>query len=288
MQVHATNLESPRAIEAQLDHDRDALSAALEALRNRFSLDGLLSDGTSLIKANSGPYTHAIDAAIRANPVALTLTAVGLAWLILGRRNITEPEPPSLAGTRFEAEARWEDEGGPVAALPQTDALWIEEADLLRLRATGLFTRINNALRHNLAPAGELAKHQTDITAALAKDLRRVMARGLDTLTGNALSAAIAAREHAYSLRLAATKAATQALGENPVAAGVGLAAAGATLAALLPQSALENKILGLPRDRLLATAKIALNDERHRISQSVERVAQALIVGQKAKNETH
>ena len=283
MQHHANSIRSqpdpdnPREIEAQLDQDRDALSAALETLRQRFSFDGLWTDGAALIKTNAGPYTQALDAAVRANPLAVGLTAVGLAWLIIGRRGLTEVDPSTLAGTRFEAEARWEDEGGPVAELPETDALWIEEADRLQLRASGMIARINAAVRDNLAPAADLARHRADVVASLAKDLRRVMARGLDSLTDSARNAALATRERAYTARVAVANAGADTVRANPVVAGLALAAAGATVAAMLPKTAFENHVLGTPRDRLISDAKRVLQDERQRVAKSVERVAQAL-----------
>ncbi|WP_309663733.1 DUF3618 domain-containing protein [Tabrizicola sp.] len=277
MQHHATIPDNPRQIEAQLDQDRDALSAALEALRQRFSPDSLWSDGAALVKANAGPYTQALDAAVRANPVALALTAIGLAWLILGRRSSSASNASPLAGTRFEAEARWEDDGGPVAPLPETDALWMEEADRLRQRADAIFARITTASRDNLAPSAVLAGHRADVAAALARDIRRVMARGLENLTGSARDAALAARERAYLMRIAAAKAGAEAVRDNPVVAGMALAAAGATVAALLPQSAFENQVLGAPRDRLVGDVKRVLQDERQLLAKSVERVAKAL-----------
>lgn len=265
-------------IEAQLDQDRDALSAALEALRNRFSADSLWADGASLIRTNAVPYTQALDAAVRANPVAIALTAVGLAWLILGRRGQNDPDPSPLAGTRFEAEARWEDEGGPVSELPETDAQWMEEADKLRLRASGMIAQINAAVRQNLAPAADLAKSRADVVASLAKDVRRVMARGLDGVTGRARDTALAARERAYLLRIAAGKVGAETVRDNPVVAGLALAAAGATVAALLPRSAFEDQVLGSPRDQLVGKAKRVLQDERQRVARAVRGVGQALV----------
>ena len=269
--------QNPRHIEAQLDRDRDALSAALEALRDRFSPDNLWSDGQALLKANAGPYTQALDTAVRANPVALALAAVGVAWLVLGRRGLPEGDNSVLAGTRFEAEARWEDEGGPVCDLPDADALWMEKADRLRLRADGLIGRINAALRDGLASANALTQNRRDVMASLALDIRRVMATGLEGLTGSARDAAMAARERAYVMRIAAGKAGAATVRNNPVVTGVALAAAGAAVAVMLPRSALENRLLGLPRDQLVRDAKCALQDERQRIARSVARLAQAL-----------
>ena len=268
--------KTPRQIEAQLDQDRDALSASMNMLRQRFSLDGLWSDGVSLLKANTGSYTQALDAAVRANPLALSVTAIGLAWLILGRRT-AQPDPSALAGTRFEAESRWEDEGGPVSELPETDAVWMKDADALRRRADGLIARINTAVRDNLAPAAELAKSRADVVASLAKDVRRVMSRGLESLSESARDAALAARERSYTLRISATKAGAEAVRDNPFTSGIALAVAGATVAALLPQSASENQILAAPRDRLVKDAKRILQDERQRVAKSLSNVAQTL-----------
>lgn len=277
MQHQSIANSNARQIEAQLDQDRDALLVSLETLRKRFSIDSLWSEGASLIKANAGPYTQALDTAVRANPVALAVTGIGLAWLILGRRVAVEVDTSPLAGTRYEAEARWEDEGGPVSDLPETDALWMEEADRLRRRATGMIAHINSALQDNLAPAADLAKNRVDIVAALAKDVRRAMARGLENLTGSARDAALSARERAYTAHISAVKAGVGTVRDNPVVAGLALVAAGAVVAALLPQSALENQILGSPRDRLIHNAKTVLQDERRRIAKSVDRIAQTL-----------
>lgn len=276
MQHRTLRPESPREIEAQLDQDRDALSASLDALRDRFSLNSMWEDGASLLKNNAGPYTQVLDKAVRANPVALALTAVGVAWLVLGRRGTPSVEQaPALAGTRFEAESRWEDEGGPVSDLPETDARWMEDADRLRLRADGMITKINAALRSGLAPAAVLAKSRADVVAALAKDIRRVMSNGLESLGASARDAALATRERSYLMRITAADAGAGAVRDNPVVAGAALAAAGAAVAMLLPRSDFEDHLLGVPRDRLLKDAKRALKDERQRVANSVQRVAQ-------------
>lgn len=283
MQQHLRHADTPGQIEAQLDQDRDALAESLHALRSRLSLEGLWSDGATLVKANAAPYTQALDAAIRANPVALAVTAVGLAWLILGRRKSPEGDPSSLAGTRFEAETRWEDEGGPVsdlpmADLPETDAAWMQEADTLRLRAAAMIARINTAVRDNLAPAADLAKIRSDVVVSLAKDIRRVMAKGLDTVSGGARDKILAGREQAYLMRISATKVGAETVRDNPVVAGLALAVAGATVAALLPRSAFENQVFGTPRDQVVGEAKRVLKDERQRVSNFVQGLSQALL----------
>ena len=278
MQHQTIAPETPRQIEAQLEHDREALMTSVDALWNRLSLDRLWTDGASLIKANAGPYTQALDAAVRANPMGLALTAVGLAWLILGRRNEDGNDAPGPVETKLDAERHLKNDGGHMSGLPSTDAEWMEEADRLRTRASKMMSQINTAVRDNKAPAAELAKSRSDVAASLTKDVRRIMARGLEGVTGTARDAAIAGRERAYMMRIAAAKVGGETVRDNPLVAGIALAAAGATVAALLPRSAFEDHILGAPRDRLVGETKRVLKEERQRVAQSVRHAAQALM----------
>ena len=274
--------ETPHQIEKRLDDDRKALSSALSALGAKFTPDALWEGGLSLIKTNSGPYTRAVDHAIRGNPMAVALTAVGLAWLILGRRQHGTGDDIPLPGTHVEAVARWEDEGGPVTETltetPGTDDLWIGDADRLRNRANALITQIDTALRKNTAPAAELFRHRNDVIVSLTKDVRRVMARGMEHLTDDARGLALSGRERAYQAHVQTPKANPVPRRDMSLTTAAAFAAAGATLAALLPRSAVENHALGAPRDQLVDSVRDALRDERQRLARSVQRIAQSLL----------
>ena len=275
---HSGTPQTPSQIEARLERDRDALSSSLNALRDRLTLDSLWKDGVALVTQNGGSYAQSLDAAVRANPLALAVAGVGVAWLIFGRRSDTPPASPPLAGTRFEAVTRWEDEGGPVAAPANPDDAWMEEADKLRDKAAKMLKDIDKAARRHLAPAADLARSRGDIMAALTSDVRHSMARGLDGLTGHARDAAMTARERAYDLRLRTAKVGIDAVQERPIAAGAVLAAAGATVAMLLPQSTAENRVLGAPRDQIMHEIGRVLHAEQRRVSASVERAAKAVL----------
>lgn len=281
-----------RQIEDLLDADRRDLTASLTALRDRLSVDALWAGGVSLAKANVQPYTKAVDAAVRANPAAVALTGIGLAWLILGRRGRPEAGPAIRPGSLHEAVQRWEDEGGPVAETTEpreerwgedemnddwVNEDWVNEADRLRSRAGDLLARINAAARDRLAPAADLARHRAEVVAALTQDLRHVMGRGLGRLTGSAREGAMVARERAYELRVRASTAGAQTIRANPVLAGTALAAGGAILAALLPGSAFERRVFGAPRDRVLAEVQQFLRGERQRIAASFNQMASRL-----------
>jgi hypothetical protein len=270
--------ETPRQIEARLEDDRKMLASALNALGAKFTPDALWSNGMSLIKANSASYTHALDRAIRANPFAVALTAVGVAWLVLGRRTSPSTDGIPLPGTHTEAVARWEDEGGPVTEnlddTPGSDAGWIAEADGLRARAAALTARIDAASRKSSAPLAQLAVHRADVMAALTQDVRRVMARGLDHLSGDARRLALDRRERTYTAHAQRPAGAARPIRDRPLSTGVVFVAAGATLAALLPQSPAENDAFGAPRDHLFD----ALRHERDHLAHAVQRIAQTLL----------
>jgi hypothetical protein len=274
--------ETPRQIEARLEQDRKVLTSALHALGAKFTPDALWSNGLSLVKANSASYTQALDRAIRANPFAVALTAVGLAWLILGRRTSPPTDGLPLPGTHTEAVARWEDEGGPVteslADTPGPDDGWIAEADRLRARAAELTARIDAASRQSMGLAAQLALHRADVFAALTQDIRRVMIRGLDHLTDDARRLALDGRERTYMAHVQRPAGNAKPIRARPLSSGAVLLAAGATLAALLPQSPAENDAFGAPRDHLFDAVRHALRDERDHLAHAVQRIAQTLL----------
>jgi hypothetical protein len=279
MDQHTNHTDGAVRIAAQLEQDRSALAASLDALRNRFSWDALLSDGTALLRQNAGPYTDAIDRAVRANPLAVGVAAVGIAWMILGRRDEGE-QAPALAGTRFEAISRWEDEGGPVATAPDADAdaVWIAETETLRARAAALLGRIEAAARDRLAPAAELAKRRADVLASLARDVARVIGSGLDGVSDGVRAQTIVTRAALYDARTRAADLAAAPVRANPALAGVVLAAAGAGLAMALPQTRMEHRVIGPVRDRVVDAARALVAQERLRLAAAVQGVSHELL----------
>ncbi len=278
METHDT--QTPDQIEAQLAQDRHAVAASLNALRDRLSLDALMQDGIGYLRQNTAGYTAAVDRAVRANPVALALTGIGIAWLVFGRA-ATDPTPAesALAGTRFEALSRWEDEGGPPAPIPEADAHWQAEADGLRARAATLLSQLDRAARDRLAPAADIARHRAEVLAALTADVRTALGRGLEHLTGSARDRALAAREAAYSARISLTRTGAQAVSDRPLMAGALMAAAGAALATALPGTRTENHLFGPTRDRLMDEARHILAAEQQAagaFAQSLAGVLQA------------
>lgn len=269
--------QSPDEIAATLERERQDLALSLDGLRNRLSADMLVGDAMGYAKANLGPYVRALDGAVRANPMAAVMAGVGLAWLVLGRKaGPSLPEPP-LAGTKYEALSRWEDEGGPPAPLPDPDTAWIGEADAVRARAARSLARIDAAARRRQRPAAELALDRARVLADLANATRSVMLRGLETLSTEARDRLLSLREEAYAARLAAVRQGSRLIEDRPLTAGAIGMAIGAAVGAALPRTETEDRLFGAERDRLMAMAHEALRHERRRVGHTVARLAETV-----------
>jgi ElaB/YqjD/DUF883 family membrane-anchored ribosome-binding protein len=276
MQQHEMTNRSADQIAAQLDRDRALLTDSIDQLRDRLSANALMGDAVAYAKSNVGQYAQALDGAVRAHPLAAAMAGIGLAWLVFGRRRATTDEATPLAGTKFEALSRWEDEGGPVAPLPdvQDDDSWIAEADALRNRALDALARIDAAAREKLRPLAEIVRERAEVLAELARSTKAAMLRGLEGMGTEPRDRILAVREKAYAARLAAVRQGTQLIEERPMVAGAIGMAIGAAVAAVLPTTETEDRVFGGERDRLLRHAQDALRDERARASGAAARLA--------------
>jgi hypothetical protein len=266
MQQHDGFSDDPDRIAAELAQERAALAGRIDDMRGRLTTDALLEDAMQFARDRIGPVTHAIDTAVRANPVAAAMTVAGLAWLVFERKTGQAQPTDALAGTPFEAMSRWEDEGGPVAPLPEVDVDWCAEADALRGRAHAALADLEAAARAHHRTAAEVAHERVAILSDLAANTRRSMAHGLESLSTAARERIIAARERAYTAHSAVAHKSASLIEAHPLLAGAMALAAGALVARSLPVSETENRVLGPERDRLFAEAQRLLQAERARL----------------------
>lgn len=247
-------------IERSLERDRLALAQSLVDLRERLAPAAMISEGKAALLAQArplaSPLVARLDSALRAQPVAATVAGVALAVLVFGRHRAKlaqDAASPVLAGTKFEALTRWEDEGGPPAPEPLVlEDDWLGEARSLRMKASALLSQIDHAARRGLAPAAALARHRADVLAALARDTTLAMGIGLEDLTDAARAKAMEARERMYLSRIVMAEKGRAVTTDHPVALGAVLAAAGAALAWMFPPTETEDRLLGETRDRML------------------------------------
>lgn len=277
-------------IEQALERDRQALAQALVALRHRLDPATLIAEGKAALMSQAQPLVSRVDGAVRAHPLAAAAAGVAIAALIFGRKATGNRETgdrhrpavtavtPVTAGTRFEALTRWEDEGGPPAPEPvDPEEDWLTEARGLRQNARQLLRQIDDAARRGLAPAAQLAKHRAEVMSALAVETRTALGRGLASLTDAARDQALLAREKVYLGRIVLAEKGREQVAEHPLLTGALVAAAGAALAFLFPQTETEDRLMGEARDRLLDDAIAAARTEAMKASELAQTLGSAL-----------
>lgn len=246
-----------RDIERSLERDRVALAQSVAALRERMKPANLMAEGKEALMAQATPLIAQVDSAVRNRPVVAAVAGLTAAALVLGRRAMTSDAEaatvvPAMAGTRYEALTRWEDEGGPPAPEPvDPEDAWLSEARSVRAKAKSLLAQIDDAAKRGLAPAADLARHRAEVVSAMAADTRIALGKGLGSLGEAARNKAVLAREQIYLSRIAVAEKGHEAVESRPLLVGAAVAAAGALVACLFPQTETENRLLGETRDRL-------------------------------------
>jgi hypothetical protein len=81
-----TDHRSPAEIEREIEEERAGLTGTLDELQHRFSFDRMTTEAGEFVRSQSGEIMHAVSRAVRENPMAVALTGVGIAWMILGSR----------------------------------------------------------------------------------------------------------------------------------------------------------------------------------------------------------
>lgn len=274
-----TRKTDPRDIEAELERDRASLASTLNELHDRVSIDNLAKEALGLIRTNASAYTKSIDGAIRANPMALALTGVGIAWLIFGGR--TRRDEPDRSDARRDGDSGHTMAEGRRA--PE-DAGWSDRIDDLRERASATLRSIERDARSRTDHLRDHAAERTKVLADFTVDMKRSLLDGLDGLSDAARERVVSARENAYATRLRIQRAARDGgreagrlIEEHPLVAGVVALALGAAIAAALPRTRAEDRAFGEDSDRLMRAANDLLKKERARLARVAEGVADEL-----------
>ena len=264
----STDIET---LESQLQRDRAQVAAAVAALKDHLSVDAMLVRGSMAARSQIAGAARAVGGTIRDNPIAAGLAVAGVAWLILGRKKPTEPEPP-LAGTKFESLTRWEDEGGPPSPEAEPDPHpaddWLEAARSLRARTVEALKKLEAAPKKALVPAAEALRARGIVMAAYSADLARTLGHGLGDLSGAARDRIIAAREAAVTAGAKTQDLAHGAVADRPLLSGLITALFGAALAAFLPLGTREKALLAPSADSLIDEARRLYDAERARIAE--------------------
>lgn len=78
---------SPEEIEREIERERAGLTDTLDDLQDRFSIEHVARQFSDQFREHGGDIGRSVSEAVKRNPVALALTGVGLAWLMMGDRS---------------------------------------------------------------------------------------------------------------------------------------------------------------------------------------------------------
>ncbi|NDW32744.1 DUF3618 domain-containing protein [Salipiger sp. PrR007] len=95
----------PSEIEREIDQERQALNASISELQNRFSPDEIFVQIGRHLQTHGRDMGQALSKSAKQNPIGLTLTAAGIAFLAFGR-SFDEEEDNRLAGDPLSRRVR--------------------------------------------------------------------------------------------------------------------------------------------------------------------------------------
>lgn len=82
-----SDTRSPEEIERDIERERAGLRDTLGDLQDKFSVETIARQFTDQFREHGGDIGRSVSDAVKRNPVALALTGVGLAWLMMGGRD---------------------------------------------------------------------------------------------------------------------------------------------------------------------------------------------------------
>ncbi|WDZ81869.1 DUF3618 domain-containing protein (plasmid) [Ensifer adhaerens] len=284
-----TDTHSPAELEREIDADRQRIEETLHAIQERMSPGELMDEFLDYVRRSGGAeFLKNLGGAMKANPIPVALTGVGLAWLLADPASrAPQTLPPdngadnyplaSVSGTLRRV--------GPVEANFGERYSHFADDNGSRFRA-----RTDTAGRragHFVDPTGTVYRGFADTAGRAITDIRdergnlfdeasgwasatwremKGAASGLsDTIAGTGRSVADGARDvgqaaHARGAQLNA--AILSNFRDQPLVGGALAFAIGAAIGAALPATALEDEVVGETadrvRDQLAATADAA------------------------------
>jgi hypothetical protein len=185
-----SDTRSPEAIEREIERERAGLASTLETIQDKFSVETIARQLTDQFSEHGGDIGRSVTDAVKRNPIALALTGVGLAWLMMGdsskRRNSDARDH-----TRSDDDSRYNrrSEGNGFQSSHPASGQNGQDAGAHRSNLT--YTR-GDGHSYNTP---SWAKSGTEHNADVVKSARDTAAHLGSTLSGAATSAAETAQD---------------------------------------------------------------------------------------------
>jgi hypothetical protein len=183
------------------------------------------------VRTVQGAGTGLMDT-IRRNPIPAAMAAIGVAWLWRSRSDQARMDG---SGPRGERSPYGHSPGYPAPA---------------RSAGPGVVGQAGQALGGAAEQAGQAVSEAADRAGSAVSQVQRDANRAVDDV----------ARHAATTTRQAQTQL-ERLFDDSPLVVGAAAVGAGALVAALLPNTAFEERLYGEPRDRLVDEAEAAAHE---------------------------
>lgn len=237
---------SPETLEREIDARRANIGSLVDALESKLSPGQLIDEALAYSKRNGGEFFGNLGTTVRANPVPMVLTGVGLLWLMMSQNR-----PPSAAdGASSHGSSVLGGLGESVSTMADslTDTFGNAKA---RVEETA------NRMKEKASHLGDKARGYSGNVSDMGAGVSDKVSAAGQRLNASAHDAGDALRRQGENLQ----SSLGYMLKEQPLAlAAIGIAL-GAAIGAALPATTRENQLMGRASDRMTDKAKSMASD---------------------------
>jgi hypothetical protein len=283
---------SSAEIERDIERERAELQDTLQEIRDRYSVEAITKQVGRQLQEHGGDIGRALMDQVKANPVPLALTGIGLVWLMAGSGSSASTGgngwrygSRELRGTDYDYRRN---EFGP-EVYDEDEYDWDEDRDgwqneygraeggsgmgsMASGAASGISSMASKA-RDMVSGSWFSVRSTTGRMTSSAGGMLERLYEGTQDMSEEARERVIAAREAAYEaqkqieeMMRRRSREMADLFSSQPLVVGALAMAAGAALGGLLPRTSMEDQTMGEERDRLLEEAERIYRQERSKL----------------------
>jgi hypothetical protein len=245
----AESEKSPETLEREIDARRANIGSLVDALESKLSPGQLIDEALAYSKRNGGEFFGNLGTTVRANPVPMVLTGVGLLWLMMSQNR-----PPSASNGPSMLDSL----GNSVRHMTDSVTDTFDNAKA-RVQQTA------NRMKEQASDLGDKAQDYSGSISEMGESVSDKVSAASGRLNATAHDASDALRRQGQNLQ----SSLSYMLKEQPLAlAAIGIAL-GAAVGAALPATAKENQLMGRASDRITDKAQTMASDGYDKAAQA-------------------
>lgn len=222
MRENADANKDPAQLEREVQQQRRELNETMRALEDRFSSREIYNQASSYLREHGREYAESFSNSVKANPMPVALTAIGLLWMMIGQRR-----PAPYYGARSSQPGKLKQAG---SQLRERAASASSEA-----------ARTGQNLRERASDAGHALSER--VSEGIS-GMREGMSHSRERM-GHARERAGYARERMGHALQGGRSNMEHLLHDQPMAVGAIGIALGAIIGAAMPRTRTEDRMLG-------------------------------------------